>query len=141
MCHTDSEYLQESRHAVEEVRQFIQAINEDEPTMERFNRFASNLVKALENASFCISKDDPCRSKSMKGEKIWTIFHQLIGEAEKMWCSLFEMEGIPKLSAPVYQHINKKLYADLIKSHYSATMDSHSSVDVPALTVDEEKLM
>ena len=58
-----------------------------------------------------------------------------------MWRSLFEMEGIPKLSALVYQHVNEKLYADLIKSHFSATMDSHSSIDVPALTVDEENVI
>ena len=35
----------------------------------------------------------------------------------------------------------KKLYADLIKSHVSATIDSHSSVDVSALTVDEENMI
>ena len=143
---TDSDYLQDierSRHAVEEVRQFIQAINEDEPKLERFDRFASNLMKALEKCFFgCISKDDPCRSKSVKREKIWSAFHQLrIGDAEKMWCSLFDMEGIPKLSPLVYQHINEKLYADLIKSHFSATLDSHSSVDVPALTADEENMI
>ena len=57
---------------MEEVRQFIQAINEDEPRLERFDRFASNLMKALEKCFFgCISKDEKCEEK-----KIWSAFHQ-----------------------------------------------------------------
>ena len=67
---TDSDYLQDmerSKHAVEEVRQFIQAVNEDEPRLECFDKFASNLMKALEKCFFsCISNDGPCRSKSVK---------------------------------------------------------------------------
>ena len=51
------------------------------------------------------------------------------------------MEGIPKLSPLVYPHVNEKLYAGLMKSHFSATIDSQSSVDTPALTVDEENVI
>ena len=39
---TNFDYLQDTErnmHAVEEVRQFVQAINEDEPRLERFDKF------------------------------------------------------------------------------------------------------
>ena len=73
---------------------------------------------------------------------MWSSFHQLrLGDVEKLWCSLFEVKGIPKLSPLVYQHVNEKLYADLIKCHFSTTMDSQTAIDVPALTTDEENVI
>ena len=143
---TDLDYLQDvdrSKHAVESVRQFIQSISKDETRLERFDEFASSIMKALEKCFFgCISDDGPCRSKNVKRERMWSSFHQLrLSDVEKLWCSLFETEGIPKLSPLIYQQANEKLYADLIKCHVSATVDSQTSVDVPALTTDEENVI
>lgn len=142
---TDSDYLQDvdrSKHAVEDVRQFIQAISEEETRLELFDKFASSIMKALEKCFFSCISDGPCRSKSVKREKMWSSFHQLrLGDIDKLWCSLFEVEGIPKLSPLLYQHVSEKLYADLIKCHFSTRVDSQTSFDIPALTTDEENVI
>ena len=79
-------------------------------------------------------------STYVQREKIWAAFHQLrIKEAAKLWQDMF-IHGFPKLSPIVYQQVNQKLYSDLINCHLSTKLDA-STVDVPALTRDEENIL
>ena len=138
---TDADSLQSVgayRMAKEEVRKFLQIITEDE-RLCKFDAFALNLMKQLEKCFFtCMPKN--CRSKCVKREKMWSAFHQLrIKDLSKLWQDLFSHHGLPKLSPLVYQHVNQKLYMDLISCHLSAKIDG-SSVEIPPLTVDEENI-
>lgn len=127
------------RKAKEEVRQFLQVITQDDEYISKFDTLALNLMKMLEKCFFgCMSKNDKCRSKCVKREKMWSAFHQLrIKELNKLWQDL---HGFPKLSPLVYQYVNQKLYMDLISSHLSATVDD-SPIEIPPLTVDEENIL
>ena len=56
-----------------------------------------------------------------------------------MWKDFCKSNGVT-LSPLVYQHINQKLYSDLIKSRFSKK-PSESTVDIPELTTDEENVI
>ena len=73
-------------------------------------------------------------------ENIWSCFHKLrLGDISKMWKDFCKSNGVT-LSPLVYQHINQKLYSDLIKSRFSKK-PSESTVDIPELTTDEENVI
>ncbi len=47
----------------------------------------------------------------------------------------------PKVVSPiVYQHVNQKLYSDIINCHLGAKFDDNA-VDIPTLTSDEENIL
>ena len=78
---TDSDHLQHvdrSKMGKEQVRQFLQAITENDSCLSVFDTFASSLLKVLEKCLYSsISTEVSCRSKSVKREKLWTAFHSL----------------------------------------------------------------
>ena len=61
-------------------------------------------------------------------------------ELDKMWRDLCGHDGIPKLSPPVYQHVDQTLYSDLIMCHLSTMLDDHTS-EIPILTPDEDNIL
>ena len=64
--------------AKEQVRQFLQAITENDSCLSVIDTFTSSLLKVLEKClHLSISTEVSCRSKSVKREKLWTAF-QLI---------------------------------------------------------------
>ena len=134
------ESVERVKQSTEEVRKFIQSITEDDSHLNQFDQFATSLMKLLEKCFFSCISNDTCRSKYVQREKIWAAFHQLrIKEAAKLWQDMF-IHGFPKLSPIVYQQVNQKLYSDLINCHLSTKLDA-STVDVPALTRDEENIL
>ena len=97
---TDPDFLDDgecSKTAKEEVRKFLQAITEDDCSLNLFDKLAASLMKALEKCFFsCVSSHAVCRSKLVKREKAWSAFHLLrIGEVGKMWCDFLARDGIP----------------------------------------------
>ena len=142
---TDEKYLNEvdrSRRAKDEVREFLQSLDDDEACLEQFDMFGSNLMNALERCiSSCISTVTTFRSKSVEKEKIWGAFHQVwLAEVDNLWEGLFAGNGIPRLCRIIYQHVTGRLYADLIKNHFSYEGDI-SNIEAPPITTDEENII
>ena len=87
---TDEEYLDEvdrCKKAKNDVREFLQSLDDDEACLERFDTFASNFMNTLERCiSSCISAVATFSSKSVKKEKVWGAFHQVqLTEVVKLW--------------------------------------------------------
>ena len=57
-----------------------------------------------------------------------------------MWCDLFGHDGILKLSPLVYQHVNQRLYSDLIKCHLSIDLGDRTT-EMSTITADEENIL
>ena len=99
------------------------------------------MVKRLKKCFFSCVSTEVCRSKLVKREKVWHAFHQLrVGELCKMWCDFFGHDGIPKLSPLVYQHVNQRLYSDLIKCHLSIDLGDRTT-EMSTITADEENIL
>ena len=97
-------------------------------------------MKRLEKCFFSCVSTEVCRSKFVKREKAWRAFHQLrVGELGKMWCDFFGHDGIPKLSPLVYQHVNQRLYSDLIKCYLSIHLGDRTT-EMFTITADEENI-
>ena len=144
---TDSEFCDSSERsaaAKEEVRKFLQAIQEDS-ALQIFDEFASNLLKTLEKQFFaCISGGHCWRSTNVQKEKIWSEFHKLRqNELPKLWCDLSSKHDmLPNLSPLVCQYVSRRLYTNIIKSHLCETSQSiPSNSDVPELTTEEEGII
>ena len=91
---TDEEYLDEvdrCKKAKDDVREFLQHVDDDESCLVRYYTFASNLMNALERCiSSCISTVTTFRSKSVKKEKVWNAFHKVrLTEVDNLWQDLF----------------------------------------------------
>ena len=48
---------------------------------------------------------------------------------------------VSKLSPLVWQHVNRKLYTELVTTHLGNQRLSEDSIDVPQLTADEENIL
>lgn len=153
---TDNDHLdcvERSKAAKDSVTQFLKSVMEEDSCMDIFDEFASNLVRELEKCFFsCVSSDVPFRSKHMKREKVWSLFHSLrVSKLNKMWCDLFLLDigngmKFPKLTPLVYQSITQKLYSDIINCHLGTKLDARSnsgnkSCESSSLTVDEENIV
>lgn len=144
---TDEEHLDEvdqSKKVKDEVRKFLQSLNDDEASLERFDTFASNLMSALDRCiSSCISTDTTFRTINVKKEKIWGTFHTVrLAEVDKLRQDLFAFNGISRLCPLIYQHVTGRLYEDLIKTHFAISDEGDTcSIDIPPLTTDEENII
>ena len=135
---TDSKFSEESerwRLSKQQVVEFLQQISSDEK-MDQFDDFAGNLMKTLEKNFFAsISTDN--RSKSVLREKLWIKFHYLrITELPKLWNGFSS-----DLSPLVCQHVNYKLYVELMRSNLSQDSSCSTNVDIPELNEDEENIL
>ena len=144
---TDSEFCDSSERcaaAKEEVRNFLHAIQEDS-VLQIFDEFASNLLKTLEKHFFAfISGGRCCRSTNVQKEKIWSEFHKLrLNELPKLWRDLSSKHDmLPNLSPLVCQYVSRRLYTNIIKSHFCESSQSiPTNSDVPELTTDEESII
>ena len=134
----DSKFSEESerwRLSKQQVVEFLQQISSDEK-MDQFDDFAGNLMKTLEKNFFAsISTDN--RSKSVLREKLWIKFHYLrITELPKLWNGFSS-----DLSLLVCQHVNYKLYVELMRSNLSQDSSCSTNVDIPELNEDEENIL
>ena len=131
--------------AAEEIKSFLSNTSEDESQLGDLETFASRLLTLLENCFFsCLSSSQSSRSKCVQREKLWSSFHKLrLNEVDKLWQTFFSQHPNLKLGPCVYQHVNQKMYSDLVNSHFSAVMSvvNNDAVKVPDLTTNEENIL
>ena len=95
--------------AKQEVVDFLQKISNDDK-IDEFDDFAANLMKTLEK-NFFASISTNNHSKSVLKEKAWIKSHHFrISELPTVW-SVYSSD----LSPLVCQHMNYKLYAELVR--------------------------
>ena len=93
-------------------------------------------MKTLEK-NFFASISTNNRSKSVLKEKVWIKFHHLrISELPKVW-SVYSSD----LSPLVCQHVNYKLYAELVRLNLGQGTLCYKNVDIPELNEDEENIL
>lgn len=78
----------------------------------------------------------------MLRERIWFSFHRLrCGEVlNKLWTDICKEINSPTLSPLAHQMVTQTVYSDIIAEHFSKIVVD-STVDVPALTTDEENVV
>ncbi len=137
---TDSTFIH-CKPAQDQTSAFLRVITDKEICVSAFEEFSTNLMHSLERCLLdCITREANFRSFNVMRENIWSCFHKLrLGDISKMWKDFCKSNGVT-LSPLVYQHINQKLYSDLIKSRFSKK-PSESTVDIPELTTDEENVI
>lgn len=137
---TDSNFSKESERwkvAKQETVDFLQEISDDQgQRMTEFDEFAVKLMQLLEQ--HCTSAlSGSSRSRSVLKEKAWIAFHQLrISELPKVW-----IHFTTKLSSLIYQHVNYKLYAELVKSKLCRSAPPYSTHTDIQISEDEENII
>ena len=126
-----------SQMALSQVESVIE-ISSSEAYLDNFDEFAAELLSTLEN-TFC--KGCSCaesHSTSSTREKLWVKFHQArCTVLVDIWNKFTKSLGVP-IDPLVQQHINQKLYEDIIKSKYSTQPRSSRK---SSLSPDEENVV
>ena len=93
---------------------------------KKYDKFCSSLLTVLENClSPCLSTEGPCRSKSVRREKLWTHFHDLsVRELPKLWCGQVNQRCLKRR---LFQQVLEVLGAEVLLS-WSTNMFQHFMV-------------
>lgn len=135
---TDSKFSEESdrwKVAKKQVEDLTQET--DDKKLSEFDDFAVKVMQLL--GKHCnAALTGISRSKSVLKEKAWIAFHHLrISELPKLWSKF-----TPNLSPLVCQHVNYKLYTELVKSKLCQSAPlRYTRVEVPELNEDEENII
>ena len=135
---TDSTFTgvsERSRLALKQTEDLIKKVSED-AYLNDFDKFAADLVTALESMSEVCTASGTLQSVAAQREKLWILFHEKrTTQLVEMWNKFLKTVS-QDLDPLVYQTVNQNLYEEILKCKF--TVQPTTSIQKAHLSHDEE---